>query len=133
MKKLNHPNIVNLVDVKDSVDYIKKNGTSYKCMAIILEYAGGGELFEFVSQTGKFSEEVTRTYFSQVLDGLEYLHSQGIAHRDMKPENVLFDSEFNLKLADFGFAAALAGKDGSGLLHTVLGTESYMAPEIHAK
>jgi serine/threonine protein kinase len=65
--------------------------------------------------------------------GLEYLHSQGIAHRDMKPENVLFDSEFNLKLADFGFAAALAGKDGSGLLHTVLGTESYMAPEIHSK
>jgi hypothetical protein len=49
MKKLNHQNIVNLIDVKDSVDYIKKNGQSYKCMAIILEFAGGGELFEFVS------------------------------------------------------------------------------------
>lgn len=51
----------------------------------------------------------------------------------MKPENVLYDANFNLKLADFGFATLLAGKDGSGLLHTVLGTESYMAPEIHAK
>jgi len=51
----------------------------------------------------------------------------------MKPENVLFDDQFNLKLADFGFSTLLTGKDGSGLLHTVLGTESYMAPEIHAK
>ncbi len=64
MKKLHHQNIVNLIDVKESVDYIKKSGQVYKCMAIILEYAGGGELFEFVSQTGRFSEEVTRTYFS---------------------------------------------------------------------
>jgi len=51
----------------------------------------------------------------------------------MKPENILFDEKFNLKLADFGFSTLLAGKDGSGLLHTILGTESYMAPEIHAK
>lgn len=64
---------------------------------------------------------------------MEYLHKAGFAHRDMKPENVLYDSNFNLKLADFGFSTLLAGKDGSGLLHTILGTESYMAPEIHAK
>jgi serine/threonine protein kinase len=51
----------------------------------------------------------------------------------MKPENLLFDENFNLKIADFGFATALEGKDGSGYLRTVLGTESYMAPEIHAK
>lgn len=49
----------------------------------------------------------------------------------MKPENLLFDENFNLKIADFGFATALAGKDGSGLLRTILGTESYMAPEIN--
>lgn len=51
----------------------------------------------------------------------------------MKPENLLFDSNFNLKIADFGFATMLEGKDGTGLLKTCLGTESYMAPEIHAK
>ena len=51
----------------------------------------------------------------------------------MKPENLLFDASFNLKIADFGFATAFAGKDGSGQLHTVLGTESYMAPEIHMR
>lgn len=64
---------------------------------------------------------------------MEYLHNKGIAHRDIKPENILFDDDFNLKVADFGFATAIEGKDGSGLLHTILGTESYMAPEINAK
>jgi len=51
----------------------------------------------------------------------------------MKPENLLYDSDFNLKIADFGFATALAGKHGDGLLSTILGTESYMCPEIHQK
>jgi serine/threonine protein kinase len=51
----------------------------------------------------------------------------------LKPENVLYDSNFNLKIADFGFAAPITGKDGSGTLKTKLGTESYMAPEIHMR
>jgi serine/threonine protein kinase len=51
----------------------------------------------------------------------------------MKPENLLFDQHFNLKIADFGFAAPVAGRDGSGYLRTKLGTESYMSPEIHAR
>jgi serine/threonine protein kinase len=51
----------------------------------------------------------------------------------MKPENILFDAEFNLKIADFGFSILIMGRDGSGLLHTRLGTESYMAPELHMR
>ena len=51
----------------------------------------------------------------------------------MKPENVLYDENFTLKIADFGFAAPIEGRDGSGQLQTKLGTESYMAPEIHMR
>lgn len=133
MQKLNHPNLVNLVEVIPNGTYTKKNGSNYEALGIILEYCAGGELFEYVANSGRFSEEVARTYFHQLIDALEYLHNNNIAHRDLKPENLLFDHQFNLKVADFGFATLMEGKDGNGLLKTCLGTESYMAPEIHAK
>lgn len=59
------------------------------------------------------------------------MHKAGVAHRDLKPENLMLTSDFQLKIADFGFAAPIEGRDGSGTLSTQLGTESYMAPEIH--
>jgi len=61
------------------------------------------------------------------------MHGQGYCHRDLKPENLFFDDQFNLKLADFGFATVLQGKESDGNLHTILGTESYMAPELNIK
>lgn len=56
------------------------------------------------------------------MNGLYYMHSRGYAHRDIKPENILISHDFTLKIADFGFACLLKGKDGSGILHTKLGT-----------
>jgi len=133
MKNLDHENLVRLIDVRENATYKKQNETTYKCFAIVLEYVGGGELFDFIADTGKFSEVVTRTYFHQMMNGLYYMHTKGYAHRDIKPENILLNQQFVLKLADFGFSCLLKGKDGTGVLHTKLGTEGYMAPEIPTK
>lgn len=59
------------------------------------------------------------------------MHSLNVCHRDLKPENLMLDAAYNLKVADFGFAAPVRGRDGSGKLYTQLGTKGYMAPEIH--
>lgn len=76
---------------------------------------------------------MARTYFGQMLNGLHHIHSRGYAHRDIKPENILLSDNHILKLADFGFSVLLAGRDGSGVLRTRLGTQGYMAPEIATK
>lgn len=133
MSKLKHPNIVNLLEYSKEAFVEKDNGTKYPVICIALELATGGELFDYVAMTGRYEEPVARFYFKQLIDGLDYVHQNGVAHRDLKPENVLYDSQFNLKIADFGFAAPIAGRDQSGYLKTKLGTESYMAPEIHAR
>jgi len=131
LSNLKHPNIIKIGGCFGSADYVKKNGNSYKAVAIIMELVSGGELFEYIAEFGRFSEEAARTYFQMLLDTVEYCHQNGIAHRDLKPENLIFDNNFNLKIADFGFATFLEGNDGSGQLHTFMGTEAYMAPEIH--
>ena len=65
-----------------------------------------------------------------LLNGLAYCHKNGITHRDLKPENILIDSDYNIKIADFGLAGPIDGRDGSGYLKTVLGSVMYMAPEV---
>lgn len=100
---------------------------------IVLEFAKGGELFDFVCISGRFEEPLARYFFKQFMDGLQYCHTQGIAHRDLKPENLLYDENYDIKIADFGFSAPIAGRVGDGYLETKLGTLSYMAPEIHLK
>jgi len=68
-----------------------------------------------------------------MLQVMHYMHINQVAHRDLKPENIFMDDKFNLRFADFGFAAAMQGHDGSGFLKTILGTTAYMAPELITK
>lgn len=129
LAQLQHRNIVRLVEVNQGEQHNPKKGKK-NVKFIVLELVGGGELFDFVALGGRLSEATARYYFTQLLDGLSFMHSQGYAHRDLKPENLLLDRDYVLKITDLGFAAPIKGRDGSGLLQTQLGTASYMAPEI---
>nr|CCA26008.1 CBLinteracting serine/threonineprotein kinase putati [Albugo laibachii Nc14] len=138
MSRINHPNVLKLIEVFDNLKYWKKNGSYRDVVLIVLELANGGELFAYMMYTGAFSENVARIYFLQLINGLDACHSTGVYHRDIKPENLLLDENFQLKIADFGlsnFAELTAdgvGKNTLNDLYTQCGTKSYMSPEILA-
>jgi len=90
MQSLKHVNIVEQIETGQGI-YKKDNGVDKEVSYIVLELAQGGELFDFIANSGKFSEKVARYYFKQLLEGLDFCHTKGIAHRDLKPENLLLD------------------------------------------
>ena len=92
----------------------------------VMEFLNGGELFFHLRKEGKFSEDRTRFYAAEILLGIECLHEHGVVYRDLKPENVMLDSEGHVKLTDFG----LAKKEINDKTYTFCGTPEYLAPEI---
>eukprot|EP00356_Strombidium_inclinatum_P007966 CAMPEP_0170481584 /NCGR_PEP_ID=MMETSP0208-20121228/1965_1 /TAXON_ID=197538 /ORGANISM="Strombidium inclinatum, Strain S3" /LENGTH=472 /DNA_ID=CAMNT_0010754319 /DNA_START=29 /DNA_END=1447 /DNA_ORIENTATION=- len=132
MQSLKHDNVISQIEFGAGI-YEKSSGKKKEVSYIVLELAIGGELFDFVAISGRFEEPLARYFFKQFMAGLSYTHEAGISHRDLKPENLLLDKSYTLKIADFGFAAPVEGKDGSGYLTSKLGTLNYMAPEIHLK
>ncbi|KAL8102067.1 CBL-interacting serine/threonine-protein kinase 14-like [Apium graveolens] len=122
MSRLHHPHIVRLFEVMATKTKIY----------FVLEFAKGGELFTKVAK-GRFSEDLSRRYFQQLISAIGYCHSRGVFHRDLKPENLLLDENWNLKVTDFGLSAVTEQIRPDGLLHTLCGTPAYVAPEILAK
>lgn len=118
-RSLRHPNIVRFKEVLLTPTHL----------AIVMEYAAGGELFERICNAGRFSEDEARFFFQQLISGVSYCHSMEICHRDLKLENTLLDGSPmpRLKICDFGYSK-------SALLHSqpksAVGTPAYIAPEV---
>ncbi|ONI36174.1 hypothetical protein PRUPE_1G573300 [Prunus persica] len=118
-RSLRHPNIIRFREVVLTPTHL----------AIVMEYAAGGELFERICNAGRFSEDEARYFFQQLISGVSYCHSLQICHRDLKLENTLLDGSPapRLKICDFGYSK-------SSLLHSrpksTVGTPAYIAPEV---
>lgn len=121
-----HPNIVSIVDYGDHYIYNTENNSTESSMYIVFEYAKAGSLFDFVRTTGAFSEQLARHFFLDIIQAVSYLHSSGISHRDIKPQNILLSSSLDVLLADFDLAGPIGSYKG------VVGTHGYMAPEIES-
>jgi len=93
-----------------------------------MELAACGSFFELVQNHRFLSEKITRSYFFQLIEALEHLHNNQIAHRDIKLENILLDSDYSIKIADFGYSSKMHPRK---LFETAVGTSAYFAPEIH--
>ncbi|XP_043525759.1 cAMP-dependent protein kinase catalytic subunit PRKX isoform X2 [Frieseomelitta varia] len=92
---------------------------------MLLEFVAGGELFSYLRSAGRFSGPTSCFYAAEIVCALEYLHSKHIVYRDLKPENLLLDSQGHLKITDFGFSKKLTDRTW-----TLCGTPEYLAPEI---
>ncbi|XP_053329425.1 MAP/microtubule affinity-regulating kinase 4 isoform X3 [Spea bombifrons] len=117
MKGLNHPNIVKLFEVIETE----------KTLYLIMEYASGGEVFDYLVSHGRMKEKEARAKFRQIVSAVHYCHQKNIVHRDLKAENLLLDSEANIKIADFGFSNEFTP---GGKLDTFCGSPPYAAPEL---
>uniref|UniRef100_A0A8D3CRF6 non-specific serine/threonine protein kinase n=1 Tax=Scophthalmus maximus TaxID=52904 RepID=A0A8D3CRF6_SCOMX len=117
MKILNHPNIVKLFEVIETE----------KTLYLVMEFASGGEVFDYLVAHGRMKEKEARAKFRQIVSAVEYCHQKRIVHRDLKAENLLLDADMNIKIADFGFSNEF--KLGSKL-DTFCGSPPYAAPEL---
>ncbi|XP_034521623.1 serine/threonine-protein kinase SIK2 isoform X2 [Ailuropoda melanoleuca] len=117
MKMLDHPHIIKLYQVMET-----KN-----MLYLVTEYAKNGEIFDYLANHGRLNESEARRKFWQILSAVDYCHGRKIVHRDLKAENLLLDSNMNIKLADFGFGNFF--KSGE-LLATWCGSPPYAAPEV---
>eukprot|EP00906_Rhabdomonas_costata_P008739 RCo012406 len=114
MKKLDHPNIVKYFGGERSETTLR----------IFMEYIPGGSLASLIAKFGPLTEAMAQGYSADVVEGLIYLHSKNIAHRDIKCDNMLVQTNGVVKLADFGQSKE------AFLMRTVTGTVCFMAPEV---
>lgn len=114
--QIDHPFIVKLICSFQNDKYIY----------MLFEFVSGGELFGRLRKEGRFSEDVTLFYSTEIFLAIRYLHMNNVIYRDLKPENLLISNTGHVKLADFGFAKHLE----NNRTYTLCGTPEYLAPEI---
>jgi serine/threonine protein kinase len=118
-RKLNHPNICRLYDVLCTETKIY----------MVSEYCSGGEAFTYILKNGPFdhNSQLCKRIFRQIVLATDYCHQNGMVHRDIKLENIVFTSEMDVKLIDFGFSRT---NENALLLDTFCGSLGYSAPEL---
>lgn len=122
---LRHPNLISFINFGQDKEILPGEGLG-KVPYVLMEYAPYGDLFDFIiNYKGKIEEKLIRTYFRQLINGLEYLHGNGIAHLDLKPENILIGADYNTKICDFD----LSHMSGDAQVLSK-GTRYYRAPEL---
>ncbi|RKO94681.1 kinase-like domain-containing protein, partial [Blyttiomyces helicus] len=119
LMRLDHPNIIRLYQVMETED---------ECF-VVMEYAQGGELIEYIAARNHLSEKEARRYFRQIISAMDHCHMANVVHRDLKLENLLLNGERNILISDFGLGRTFRD-DSEELMKTFCGTPNYAAVEL---
>ena len=95
---------------------------------LVIDFLNGGELFTYLRQEYRFTEERAKIYAAELVEALSYLHKHGVLYRDLKPENVLLDQDGHIRITDFGLSKLNVGREDQ--TYSFCGTPEYLAPEI---
>ena len=118
LKLVKHKNIIQLYEVMETPQKIY----------LVMELCEGGEFFDYIVSKERLDENQSCHFFQEIINALDYIHSQNIVHRDIKPENMLLDKtkdKISIKIIDFGISTSYTNES---LLSTPCGTATYVLP-----
>jgi len=130
MIKIKSKNVMKLFAYNLNCIYPERNGDTLNTILLVLEFCPGGELFDILYYTQQLDDKTARTYFLQMMDGLQACHDAGIVHRDLKPQNLLMDAKYQLKITDFGLSKLCKDANTAVMKTHYVGTRGYQAPEL---
>jgi len=124
---LSHQNVIQVVHTEEKIAMAtSQSGKNFSC--ILSEFAPNGDFFDFVKKHKQhLTEKLIRTYFRQLIEGISYLHKNGVHHLDIKLENLLIGEDYQLKIADFDLSYVVGDPE-----ILAKGTKFYRAPELKA-
>jgi len=133
MIKIKSKYVMKLFAYNLNCKYPEKNGDTINTILLVLEFCPGGELFDILYYTQQLDAKTARTYFIQMMEGLKDCHNTGVVHRDLKPQNLLMDAQYQLKITDFGLSKVTKDADKAQMKTHYVGTRGYQAPELLRK
>ena len=141
MNSLDHPNILKCLHLSQTgkfseVDDQFSKGYFFVTFSVtysVLEYSANDCVIDYIDEKRSCGEMIALFLFRQLIEAMEYVHAKGYCHKDIKPDNLLFDKDFNLLLCDFSFSLPLANPENDFFDEARFkGTKQYKSPEMHS-